>query len=640
MSHYKRNFKHILFVLFFHLLLLIYQCYGTELKCTCESKSATFCAACEENLDFYFHEQKSTNKHITNTEVGKKYKENTISPDIFYEEYKKKLSLYSHNQKVQTNMMQMSDFLEIIKACEENLSTDPHNQKRTNENDTNVEPCKKYQENEINPKTFYISSKENLNLYSHDQKDTNKTDANLELWEYVENSITSETFYKLSKENLNLYSHDQKFIIKDDANVELYEKHKEKSINPETVYEACEKNLSLYTHNQKNTNKCNPNDAICEKCEENSENNCSLKMDMKRQTLCARCSLEYLSYYFSRNPIESTKLYCVEIILVIISDNALREETKIVVSDLINNKFNNKFTILEERKKKNESCNLFPITNEILSQFKQKPLSRRLCANRKCMEAKFHLIEVPCCKQLICLRCICMLFETKQPKCIICENGYICRNIKEFEKTFKLIYFGFAEQAPKLITKEIQKEFDNAISKIRNSKKNGSIQYTQFAALTKKWLTPARKILLENQNLVPDESNNMIDLTKGEMLLVMVITIGPQIAIFVHIISFKQFAKDALWFFCNLELLSQLELLGTKKFLKNEKGKRILRASRDFALTWLNILFCYFVFGPKFYKKFTVILLNFVLIPSLLWPSLTILKYLDIFGDEDSYEFY
>jgi hypothetical protein len=352
MWHHKRNFKHILFFLFFYLLFLIYQCYGTELKCSCERNSVTFCQACEENLNLYSHDQKSTNKNITNTEVGEKYEENTISSDIFYEEYEKQLSVYCHDQKVQTNMMQTSEFVKIIKACKETLSTDPYNQKSTNENDTNDELCKKYQENEISPKTFDepTLSEENLNLYSQDQKNTNKTDTNFELcqkykensitpeivseaceeklnfycydqkmsnkdddnltlWESLENSINSETLDKACDENLNLYSHDQKFTTRDDANVEFCEKHQEKPINPETVYAACKENLSLDNRDQKNTKKYDANYAICEKCEENLENyGYQHTMDMKSQTLCARCSVEYLSYYFFRNRIETTKL--------------------------------------------------------------------------------------------------------------------------------------------------------------------------------------------------------------------------------------------------------------------------------------------------------------------------------------------
>merc|ERR1712034_11259 len=130
----------------------------------------------------------------------------------------------------------------------------------------------------------------------------------------------------------------------------------------------------------------------------------------------------------------------------------------------------------------------------------------------------------------------------------------------------------------------------------------------------------------------------LIDLTKEEMLIVTAIIIGPQIAIFVNMISFRQVVTDSLWFVCNSELVSIIEILGTKKFLKNEKS-RILSASRYFALTWLNILISYFVFGPNFHEHFMLIFLNFVLIPSLLWPSLTILKYLNISGYEaDSYE--
>merc|ERR1711925_31379 len=76
-------------------------------------------------------------------------------------------------------------------------------------------------------------------------------------------------------------------------------------------------------------------------------------------------------------------------------------------------------------------------------------------------------------------------------KCVMCENGYICRNMQEFEKTFRSTFSGFAEQAPMLITQERQKEMEDVILKLKKSKKNGGMKYAQFSVLTKKWLMPA-----------------------------------------------------------------------------------------------------------------------------------------------------
>jgi hypothetical protein len=132
----------------------------------------------------------------------------------------------------------------------------------------------------------------------------------------------------------------------------------------------------------------------------------------------------------------------------------------------------------------------------------------------------------------------------------------------------------------------------------------------------------------------------VITLTIREMLLVMVITIAPQMTIFVSITSLTNVSIDALWFVINFEAVSLFEYRGTKKFLKNIKSKRISKASRDFVLSWLNILWCYFVFGPNFYEKITLTLFNFVLIPSILWPLHAISNSLNIIGDEDSYKFY
>jgi len=146
-----------------------------------------------------------------------------------------------------------------------------------------------------------------------------------------------------------------------------------------------------------------------------------------------------------------------------------------------------------------KSCNLFLIINEILSQLEQKTLSRRTCENQNCMEANFFLIKVPCCNTLICIKCIISntIMATKHQKCIICENTYICRNVQEFEKTFRSIYLGFAEQAPFCISKEIKEEMENALFKIKKSKKNGNIKYAQFSVLTKKMVVSSFKYIID-----------------------------------------------------------------------------------------------------------------------------------------------
>ena len=102
----------------------------------------------------------------------------------------------------------------------------------------------------------------------------------------------------------------------------------------------------------------------------------------------------------------------------------MRNTTKIVIDDLVNEKFNKNIRILKERKKQMKSCNLFLIINEILNQLEQKTLSRRTCENQNCMEANFFLIKVPCCNKLICIKCIISdtILDTKHQKCIMCEN--------------------------------------------------------------------------------------------------------------------------------------------------------------------------------------------------------------------------
>jgi len=124
------------------------------------------------------------------------------------------------------------------------------------------------------------------------------------------------------------------------------------AINSGNFCPACEANLYLYSPTQKIAD----NDGesveieICEKCEEISTDKiCHVKMNMDKKCLCPRCSLEYLSYYFPRQAIETTKSYCAKLIFNdLIKDKTVRNTTKIVIDDLVNEKFNKNIRILKE----------------------------------------------------------------------------------------------------------------------------------------------------------------------------------------------------------------------------------------------------------------------------------------------------
>jgi hypothetical protein len=312
-------------------------------------------------------------------------------------------------------------------------------------------------------------------------------------------------------------------------------------------------------------------------------------MAMEKKFFCTRCAIEVLSFYFPRQTIENTKSYCVKIILnSLITGNAMQNTTESVLNDLVNNKFNKKIKILEMRKKQNKSYNLFLIMNEILSQFKLQTLSRRTCENTNCMKANFSLIKVPCCNRFICIACIInrTLLETKHQKCVMCENGYICRNMQEFEKTFRSTFSGFAEQAPMLITQERQKEMEDVILKLKKSKKNGGMKYAQFSVLTKKWLMPAYQAYRTSPSIKKQNSYKMV----------------------------------------------------IKFWMKNV---RMLTAC---TLLWLNLIFGYFIFGPKFYENYSFLVWNFIFTPSISWLLpisswvLTLLE--SSMPDKNSYAFY
>jgi len=236
---------------------------------------------------------------------------------------------------------------------------------------------------------------------------------------------------------------------------------------------------------------------------------------------------------------------------------------------------------------------------------------------------------------------------TKHQKCIICENTYICRNVQEFEKTFRSIYLGFAEHVPLLITKEIKEAMENALLKIKKSKKNGNIKYAQFSVLTKKWLSPALNTLLTKPSLQSEQekSYKTVKFNDKELGLLTITTIFPQVLTFTKG-NFMELFYGGTWIFFNFLLayvVTNIFRRITNQFVKNQNAERILRFSSQFTFTWSNCLFCYFVFGPNFHENYALLLWNFFFIPSILWlsPTSWVSKRLDnIYMNENLYEFY
>jgi len=160
------------------------------------------------------------------------------------------------------------------------------------------------------------------------------------------------------------------------------------------------------------------NFVLCQKCEENSK--CFYQL--KNIQVCPRCTLEYLSFYFSSQTDEAVKFYIKDIIFNNLNDLVFQKQLKfpwISISYVVNHKLRNEISVLKERKEQNDTCGLFIITNEILwKTFDEKNLfERRKCS--QCSKSRFNLIKSDCCKSFICLCCI---LKVESRKCLVCQT--------------------------------------------------------------------------------------------------------------------------------------------------------------------------------------------------------------------------
>merc|ERR1712034_205099 len=164
------------------------------------------------------------------------------------------------------------------------------------------------------------------------------------------------------------------------------------------------------------------------------------------------------------------------------------------------------------------------------------------------------------------------------------------------------------EQAPFCISKEIKEKMENALFKIKKSKKNGNIKYDQFSVLTKKWLSPALNTLLTKPSLQSEQekSYKIVKFNDKEVGLMTITTIFPQVLKFTKG-NFMEVFYGGTWIFFNFILayvVTNSFRRVTNQFLKNVNVERILRLSSQFTFTWSNCLFCYFVFGPNFHENY------------------------------------
>merc|ERR1712034_74085 len=161
----------------------------------------------------------------------------------------------------------------------------------------------------------------------------------------------------------------------------------------------------------------NANIKSCENCEENL-----MKFYfMGKKKLCSRCTLEYLSFHFSSQNIESLQSDCAEIIFDYIDDKNKFKLTQI--KKLVDEKFEKESELLKKRKNKNQRFNLFVIANEILKILKQNVIKRRKC--KVCSQKAFHFIKVPCCENFMCMKCLLTHIRKKTIK----NAAYVKRDI-------------------------------------------------------------------------------------------------------------------------------------------------------------------------------------------------------------------
>jgi len=157
----------------------------------------------------------------------------------------------------------------------------------------------------------------------------------------------------------------------------------------------------------------------CEKCDENSK----IFYEIENKKFCSRCTLGYLSYYFSSQTMKEVNFYCTDIIFDSTEFYAHNKRLQIswnFINELVNDKINKRKLILLKRKAANKSFDLFLLVNEILTKMNQMPLEKNKCL--KCSNPRFNLIKCICGKRFICISCFDKFCSSEKTNCEICQN--------------------------------------------------------------------------------------------------------------------------------------------------------------------------------------------------------------------------
>jgi len=391
----------------------------------------------------------------------------------------------------------------------------------------------------------------------------------------------------------------------------------------------------------------NENIKSCENCEENL-----MKFYfMGKKKLCSRCTLEYLSFHFSSQNIESLQSDCAEIIFDYIDDKNKFKLTQI--KKFVDEKFEKESELLKKRKNKNQRFNLFVIANEILKILKQNVIKRRKC--KVCSQKAFHFIKVPCCENFMCMKCLLTHIRKKSnQKCSLCEKEYLCRNVHEFSKMFKSTCVAIREICSLEITKEKEEEWKNEIMKMKKIKQNGNMrmQIKKFKEIIEAHEDYAIN-LIERDHLFDTEAINKNSVKKLWInrnwdIIIDVVIYFLQLVI--SPISFGNFGKRLKWLILN-NLVAQgfafmltVPKIFTKEYRSNEISKKTAKTSQDFNryfLTLINFLLALFFGGPEFFEHYSLIGFMIYQVPLSYWISQRVSKYIHSAAIHESfYEFY
>jgi len=351
--------------------------------------------------------------------------------------------------------------------------------------------------------------------------------------------------------------------------------------------------------------------------------------------------LEYLSFYFSKQPIDTLKLNCVEIIFNF-TDNELQKRIHLpTINGLVEKIFDKESLLMKKRKNQNQGFDLFVIANRILILLKQNRIPRRIC--KICSRPAFHFIKVPCCKTFICTSCIISGVLNKNVlRCKSCENECLCRNVQEFSEMFKSTCVAIREISSLEITKEKENEWENEISKMRKLKKNVKIRMKckKFAEIVNAHENDAMNSIVETERKLTSKLKRENIYTSN--MLMAFVTCSPQM--YMHLCS----DYNVSWILLNMistQIIAAVHGCYTDREIFSKELNQTIRNTNilfvKFFLSWINFLFVAFFYGPNFCEHPEQVLWILILAHPICWLSRKVSDHVNAtLIHESVYEFY